>query len=109
MVRSAGTGREKMKKNKSDFWTRGVGQYQDIIDLPRPVSVRHGGLSREQRAAQFAPFAALTGHNAAVKRTASRNVEAVEHFVERIEDPIWEEAEWSFGKGDGEQYAGAND
>ena len=44
--------------------------YDDIIDLPHPVSKTHPRMSEEDRAAQFAPFAALTGHDDAVKKTA---------------------------------------
>ena len=36
-------------------------RYQDIIGLDHPVSKRHARMSMEGRAAQFAPFAALTG------------------------------------------------
>ena len=36
-------------------------RYDDIIDLPHPVSATHPPMSPEKRAAQFAPFAALTG------------------------------------------------
>ena len=35
--------------------------YADIIDLPHPVSRRHKPMPLEERAAQFAPFAALKG------------------------------------------------
>lgn len=35
--------------------------YDDIINLPHPVSERHTPMSRLNRAAQFAPFAALSG------------------------------------------------
>ena len=38
--------------------------YDDIIHLPHHVSERHPQMSMYNRAAQFAPFAALTGHNA---------------------------------------------
>lgn len=62
-------------------------KYGDIIDCPRPVSKRHTPLSREQRAAQFAPFAALTGHDKAVKEAARRNEEEVLNMVERV-DPL---------------------
>ena len=37
-------------------------KYKDIIDLPHPTSRKHPRMSLEARAAQFAPFAALTGH-----------------------------------------------
>lgn len=36
--------------------------YVDIIDLPHHVSTRHPRMSTEDRANQFAPFAALTGY-----------------------------------------------
>ena len=36
-------------------------KYDDIIDMPHHVSRRHPQMSRHQRAAQFMPFAALTG------------------------------------------------
>lgn len=44
--------------------------YQDIIDLPYQKSTRHPHMARIDRAAQFAPFAALTGHKEAIKETA---------------------------------------
>lgn len=43
--------------------------YEDILHLPRHVSAVHPQMSREERAAQFAPFAALTGHDAALRET----------------------------------------
>ncbi len=46
------------------------GRYDDIIHFPHPVSSKHPPMSRENRAAQFAPFAALTGYEEAVKETA---------------------------------------
>lgn len=44
--------------------------YEDIINLPHHVSKKHPQMSRESRAAQFAPFAALTGYGDAVEETA---------------------------------------
>jgi len=44
--------------------------YDDIINLPRPISKNHTPMPRESRAAQFAPFAALTGYDASVKEEA---------------------------------------
>ena len=58
------------------------GPYDDIIALPHPISGRHRRMSAVDRAAQFAPFAALTGYAAAVKETA-RETEA---FMELAED-----------------------
>ena len=46
------------------------GLYDDIIHLPRHVSTKHRPMSMRDRAAQFAPFAALTGHGAAINETA---------------------------------------
>ena len=37
-------------------------EYEDIINLPHHVSQRHPQMSLHDRAAQFAPFAAVTGH-----------------------------------------------
>jgi len=45
-------------------------RYDDIIDLPHPTSQKHPRMSVENRAAQFSPFAALTGYDAAVSETA---------------------------------------
>lgn len=39
-----------------------IEKYRDIINLPHHVSKRHAQMSRYERAAQFAPFAALTGY-----------------------------------------------
>lgn len=47
-----------------------TGPYDDIINLPHPNSKRHVRMSRSARAAQFAPFAALIGYDAAIKETA---------------------------------------
>lgn len=44
--------------------------YKDIIDLPHYNPVHHPRMSMESRAAQFAPFAALTGHSAVLAETA---------------------------------------
>ena len=46
------------------------GKYDDIIDLPHPTSKKHPRMSRQKRAAQFSPFAALTGYDAAIRETA---------------------------------------
>ena len=47
--------------------------YDDIINLPHHVSKRHPQMSMWNRAAQFAPFAALTGYEDAIKDTAQEN------------------------------------
>lgn len=52
--------------------------YEDIIHLPHPVSRKHPRMSIENRAAQFAPFVALTGYGAAVDETARQTDEKAE-------------------------------
>lgn len=47
-----------------------MGEYDDIINLPHHVSRKHPQMSIHDRAAQFAPFAALTGHGEAIAETA---------------------------------------
>ncbi|MBR3530938.1 MAG: hypothetical protein IKN83_06180 [Bacteroidaceae bacterium] len=44
--------------------------YDDIINHPHHVSTRHPQMSMQNRAAQFAPFAALTGYHAAIDEAA---------------------------------------
>lgn len=43
--------------------------YEDIINLPHHTSLKHPRMTREARAAQFAPFAALTGYDDAIRET----------------------------------------
>lgn len=43
--------------------------YDDIINLPHHVSAKHPRMKMIDRAAQFSPFAALTGHGSAVSET----------------------------------------
>ena len=49
--------------------------YDDIINLPNPTSTKHPRMPLSDRAAQFSPFAALTGHEAAIKETARQTDE----------------------------------
>ncbi len=62
--------------------------YEDIIHLPHHISPTRNQMSMIDRAAQFSPFAALTGHDAAVKETERRNEERIE--LEIIKLPIEE-------------------
>jgi len=45
-------------------------EYDDIIDLPHHVSPTRKRMSMRERAAQFSPFAALTGYEAVIEETA---------------------------------------
>lgn len=47
-----------------------MGKYDDIIELPHHVSQSRRRMSGLERAAQFSPFAALTGYDAAIVETA---------------------------------------
>ena len=58
--------------------TSDLHRYDDIIDLPCPTSAKHPRMSVENRAAQFSPFAALTGYDAAVSETARLTQERTE-------------------------------
>lgn len=57
-------------------------KYDDIIHLPHHVSKKHPRMSLLNRAAQFSPFAALTGHGAAIRETAR----LTDTFIELDED-----------------------
>ena len=52
-------------------------RYDDIIDLPHHVSRRHPQMSRHNRAAQFMPFAALTGYEQVIEQTAKNAETAI--------------------------------
>lgn len=56
--------------------------YEDIIGLPHHRSKRHAPMSRQNRAAQFMPFAALTGYDAAISEAGR----LTEDFRELDED-----------------------
>ena len=53
-------------------------KYREIIDLPHHVSKTRPQMPMSDRAAQFAPFAALTGYDAAIKETGRLTDERIE-------------------------------
>lgn len=55
-----------------------TGPYDDIINLPHHVSKTRPRMSQRNRAAQFSPFAALTGYDAAIKETGRLTAERIE-------------------------------
>lgn len=57
-------------------------KYDDIIELPHHISQKHPQMSAISRAAQFSPFAALTGHGAAIRETER----LTQDFIELDED-----------------------
>ena len=54
------------------------GPYDDIINLPHPTSKRHPRMPVHDRAAIFSPFAALSGHGAAIAETARLTEQRIE-------------------------------
>lgn len=63
-----------------------MNNYENIIDLPHHTSDKHPRMSRENRAAQFSPFAALTGYNAEINETARLTDEKLELSEDRVND-----------------------
>ena len=65
--------------------------YDDIIHLPHHVSAIHPHMAAIDRAAQFSPFAALTGYDAAIKETArltDKRVELDESMKEALSNNL---------------------
>ena len=60
------------------------GKYDKIMGLPHHVSKTRPQMPMSDRAAQFAPFAALTGYDAAIKETGRLTVERIELDVEAL-------------------------
>lgn len=65
---------------------RVMDKYDDIIHLPHHVSKRHPQMSMQNRAAQFAPFAAIAGHDTAIRTTAEKNREYYESNMTEEDD-----------------------
>ena len=68
-----------------------TGPYDDILHLPHPTSKRHPRMPIADRAAQFSPFAALTGHRAAIEETArvtERRIELDEDAKEQLDQTL---------------------
>lgn len=60
--------------------------YRDIINLPHHQSAKHTHMDVSGRAAQFSPFAALTGYEAAVFETARSTEERIELSEEALRE-----------------------
>lgn len=65
-------------KNGRKYNEEEMQRYEDIIHLPHHVSSSHPPMPVRDRAAQFAPFAALTGYEAAIRETARLTEEKIE-------------------------------
>ena len=64
-----------------------TGRYDDIIDLPAWEPKRHRRMSILDRAAQFAPFAALTGFGDVIDDTADRHLAEQPEMYGDDDDP----------------------
>lgn len=62
------------------------GRYSDIMDMPRPKSQKHRSMDAGDRAAQFSPFAALTGHGAAINETRRQTDKKIELSEDSLEE-----------------------
>lgn len=63
-------------------------KYDDMLHLPHPISPTRPRMPMIDRAAQFSPFAALTGYDAAVKETArltERKIELDEYEKQALD------------------------
>lgn len=60
--------------------------FDDIIGLPHPTSKVHRRMSMDARAAQFSSFAALSGHDAAISKTARRHSQQIEDQNTNIDE-----------------------
>lgn len=65
--------------------------YEDILHLPHPVSKKRQRMSLHDRAAQFSPFAALTGYEAVIAETGritDRDFELAEDGTRMLDDAL---------------------
>ena len=62
---------------------KATNKYDDIIGLPHPTSKRHPRMAAIDRAAQFSPFAALTGYEKALEETKEIAIDKVENEIEK--------------------------
>ena len=68
----------------SDEYT--IGMYDDIINLPHHVSETHPQMPMRDRAAQFSPFAALTGYGAVIHETGRMTEPGIELGDDEVEE-----------------------
>lgn len=69
-----------------------MGKYDDIINMKHFVSKRYPQMSMRDRAAQFSPFAALTGYDAAIKETArltDKKINLDEDVLQKLDEILF--------------------
>lgn len=64
------------------------GKYDDIINMPHHVSATRQHMAMHDRAAQFAPFAALNGYEEEIDDTAKQFYDRMEALDKRSETEI---------------------
>lgn len=68
-----------------------MSKYDEIINHPHYEPKNHPRMSKEMRAAQFAPYAALVGYSSAVRRTAKKAITKNLRIIEpNLDDEIFE-------------------
>lgn len=80
---------EENRRQGSDMRPDPEGPYDDIIMFPHHQSSTRKHMTMEERAAQFSPFAALTGYEAAIKETARQTASRLE-----LSENCQEEIKW---------------
>ncbi len=69
-----------------------MGKYDDIINMKHFVSKRYPQMSMHDRAAQFSPFAALTGYDDAIKETArltDKKINLDEDVLQKLDEILF--------------------
>ena len=67
-------------------------RYDDVINRQHPTSKKHPRMSNMNRAAQFAPFAALTGYEESIEESArltDRKIELSEYEIEELNTRLY--------------------
>ena len=93
-------------------------KYKEIINMPHPVSKKHAQMDRLDRAAQFAPYSALSGYEDSVEETArltDQKIELDDYEKERINatlthllaDPLDKRVSITFFRPDNHKEGGA--
>ncbi len=77
-----------------------MNRYEDIIHLPYSGTKTHKPMSMTDRGAQFSPFAALTGYDAAIQETGRLTdcqAELVEYSTSQLDEKLrflWQQRDW---------------
>lgn len=110
---------QKIEEGKALADMEKLHKYDDIIHLPRHVSKKHPHMPISDRAAQFSPFAALSGYDDAIKETARRTemkrelsddeTEALDVKLKKLKDRLKElpEAEITYFLPDAQKEGGS--